>query len=53
MITKHGKPVARLVSAARIDRERVHEAFDKLKLLRKRRTLGGFSWQEHRDTKRR
>jgi prevent-host-death family protein len=53
VITKHGKPVARLVSAAWIDRERVHEAFEKLKLLRKRTTLGGFSWQELRDVGRR
>ncbi len=53
VITKHGKPVARLVSATRIDRERVNEAFEKLKLLRKRTTLGGFSWQELRDAGRR
>jgi len=36
LITKHGKPVARLVSAARIDRERVNDAYDKLRLLRGR-----------------
>jgi prevent-host-death family protein len=40
VITKHGKPAARLVSAARIDSERVNDAFEKLKLLRKRTTLG-------------
>jgi prevent-host-death family protein len=49
VITKHGKPVARLVSATRIDRDRVNEAFEKLQLLRKRTTLGGLSWQELRD----
>jgi len=49
LITKHGKPMARLVSAAQIDRERVNEAFEKLKLLRKRTTLGGLSWQTLRD----
>ena len=32
VITKHGKPVARLVSAAQFDHERVNEAFEKLKL---------------------
>ena len=53
VITKHGKPVARLVSATRIDRERVNEAFEKLKPLRKRTTLGGLSWQERRDAGRR
>ena len=53
IITKHGKPVARLVSAARVDRARVNNAFEKLKLLRKRTTLGGLSWQQLRDTGRR
>jgi prevent-host-death family protein len=53
IITKHGKPVARLVSAARVDQARVNDAFDKLKLLRKQTTLGGLSWQALRDTGRR
>jgi prevent-host-death family protein len=53
IITKHGKPVARLVSAARVDRARVNDAFEKLKLLRKRTTLGGLFWQALRDTGRR
>jgi prevent-host-death family protein len=35
VITKHGKPVARLVSAAHIDRERVNDVFERLKLLRR------------------
>jgi prevent-host-death family protein len=53
VITKHGKPVARLVNAARVDRARVNDAFEKLKLLRKRTTLGGLSWQALWDTGRR
>jgi prevent-host-death family protein len=53
VITKHGKPVARLVSATHIDRERVNDAHEKLKLLRKGTTLGGLSWQELRDAGRR
>ena len=53
VITKHGKPVARLVSASRVDRERVNDAYEKLKLLRKRTTLGGLSWQALRDAGRR
>jgi len=53
LITKHGKPVARLVSALQIDRERVSQAFKKLKLLRKQTTLGGLSWQALRDAGRR
>jgi prevent-host-death family protein len=53
VITRHGKPVARLVGVARADRDRVNDAFEKLKLLRKRTTLGGFSWQALRDAGRR
>jgi prevent-host-death family protein len=53
VITKRGKPVARLVSAARIDRERVDDAFEQLKRVRKQTTLGGLSWQALRDAGRR
>ena len=53
VITKHGKPVARLVGAAQFDRERVNEAFEKLKLLRKRTTLGALRWEMLRDEGRR
>lgn len=53
VITKHGKPVARLVSAARVDQDRVNDAFEKLKRLRKRTTLGGLYWQALRDAGRR
>ena len=49
VITKHGKPVARLVGARTIDRERVNEAFEKLKALRKGTTLGALSWKRLRD----
>jgi prevent-host-death family protein len=49
VITKHGKPVARLVAARYIDRERANQAFQKLKELRKTTTLGGLSWKELRD----
>lgn len=49
VITKHGKPVARLVGARAIDRERVNQAFEKLKALRKGTTLGGLSWKRLRD----
>jgi prevent-host-death family protein len=48
-ITKHGKPVARLVGAQNIDRARANEVFEKLKALRKGTTLGGLSWKELRD----
>jgi prevent-host-death family protein len=53
VITKHGKPVARLVGIRHIDRARVSEAFEKLKTLRKGTTLGGLSWKELRDEGRR
>jgi prevent-host-death family protein len=50
VITKHGKPVAKLVSWADADRERAREAFDKLLAARKGVTLGGLSWKALRDT---
>jgi prevent-host-death family protein len=53
VITKHGRPVAKLVPAAVHDRERVAETIRKLKELRKNVTLGGLSWQELRDEGRR
>jgi len=49
VITKHGRPVARLVSAADADRARALEAFDRLLAARKGVTLGGLSWKELRD----
>ena len=48
-ITRHGKPVARLVSAEHFDRERISDAYEKLKALRTETTLGGLSWKELRD----
>jgi len=49
VITKHGKPVARLVSAADADRTAALEAFERLLTARKGVTLGGLSWKELRD----
>lgn len=49
LITKHGKPVARLVPTHYVDRVRANQAFEKLKELRKGTTLGGLSWKELRD----
>jgi prevent-host-death family protein len=48
-ITKHGKPIAGLVGARQIDRARVNDAVEKLKMLRRGATLGGLSWKELRD----
>lgn len=53
VITRHGRAVARLVPAEKIDRERVREAIAKLKELRVGSSLGGLSWKELRDAGRR
>ena len=53
VITKHGRPVAKLVPAQTHDRERVAEAIRRLKELRVGTTLGGISWRELRDEGRR
>lgn len=53
LITRHGKPVARLVPAKVIDRGRVSDAIAKLRELAKGQTLGGLSWKELRDEGRR
>lgn len=53
LITRHGKPIARLVPAGVVDRERVTQAIKKLKALRAGTTLGGLSWKELRDEGRR
>ena len=49
LITRQGKPVARLVGTERVDRARGNEAFEKLIALRAGTTLGGLSWKELRD----
>ncbi len=53
IITRHGKPLARLVSVNVADRSRIDSAISKLKALRKNCTLDGVSWQELRDEGRR
>jgi prevent-host-death family protein len=53
VITRHGKPVARLVRVETIDRDRVARAVQQLKLLRKTTTLGGLDWRALRDEGRR
>ncbi len=53
VITKHGKPVARLVGAQPFDRKRAEEAYKKLIELREGTTLGGLSWKALRDEGRR
>jgi len=53
VITKHGKPVARMVAAAARDRADVDEAVEQLRHFRKGTTLGGLSWKQLRDEGRR
>ncbi|HEY8873837.1 MAG TPA: type II toxin-antitoxin system prevent-host-death family antitoxin [Stellaceae bacterium] len=53
VITKHGKPIARLVGATAMDRAKVDDVVEQLKRLRKGTTLGGLSWKELRDEGRR
>jgi prevent-host-death family protein len=49
LITRHGKPIARLVPEQVIDRERVGAAIARLKELAKGRHLDGLSVRELRD----
>jgi prevent-host-death family protein len=51
VITRHGKPIARLVPAEKM--ERVSAAIAELKELAEEQTLGGLSWKELRDEGRR
>ena len=52
VITKHGRPIARLTKAEVADKTLVDDAIAKLKSLRKGATLGG-DWRELRDDGRR
>jgi len=53
LITRHGKPIARLVPAAAADRARIDDAIARLKTARSGITLGGVDWKELRDAGRR
>lgn len=53
VITRHGKPLARLIPVAVADRTRIDLAISKLKTLRKGCNLNGLSWLELRDESRR
>ena len=53
VITKYGKPIAKLVSAAVTDRQRVDQAIAAIKALRRGHTLGDLSWRDLRDEGRR
>ena len=49
LITKRGKPIARLAPVDKFDREKAAQAARELGELRKGVKLGGLSWKELRD----
>lgn len=49
LITRRGKPVARLVPIATARKAKVSAAMEKLRKLREGTTLGGLGWKELRD----
>ncbi|MDX1718289.1 MAG: type II toxin-antitoxin system prevent-host-death family antitoxin [Anderseniella sp.] len=53
LITRRGKPVARLVPASRTRTDAARAAFDKLKTLRAQSRLDGLDWKSLRDEGRR
>lgn len=53
LITKHGKPVARLVPEVSANKSKIDDAISRLKSARKGVRLDGLSWQELRDEGRR
>lgn len=48
LITKHGRPIARLTRVDAVDTARINDTIAKLKALRKGTTLGG-DWKAYRD----
>ena len=53
LITRRGVPVARLVSAARAERDSTESLIEELRTLRSKSNLGGLDWKELRDEGRR
>lgn len=53
VITRHGRPVARLVPAVVTEEGQVDRAIAALKSFRQGASLDGLAWQELRDTGRR
>jgi len=49
VITRHGKPVARLMPAAKADKKHIDELIARSREIAKHSTLGGISWKELRD----
>jgi len=53
LITKRGRPVARLVPAVQAGQERIEAAIQELRALRSGLKLAGLSWKDLRDAGRR
>ena len=53
LITKHGKPVARLIPEVSANKSKIDDAISRLKSVRKGVRLDGLSWQELRNEGRR
>lgn len=53
LITRHGHPIARLVSVQADTRKDVFEAIQRLKTFNKNNTLGDLDWKSLRDEGRR
>ena len=53
LITKHGHPVAKIVSIKRHGHKQVHLAIQRLKVLCETHTLDGLDWKSLRDEGRR
>jgi prevent-host-death family protein len=49
VITKHGKPIARLMPMVNIDRELIHNTINQLKTFSKHNKLNGLDRKELRD----
>jgi prevent-host-death family protein len=52
VITKHGRPVARLAPMAAAPSAAARQAIEQLRLFRANHRLGGVSWRELRDSDR-
>lgn len=53
LITRHGHPIARLVTVKQSTHKNKHDVIARLKVLRKKNTLNGLDWKLLRDEGRR
>lgn len=53
IITKHGRPVARLIPETKVDRESIQHTITRIKKFAQAHTLRGIDWKTLRDEGRR